>query len=1337
MKKSFQYKEYCLPFFLTLVLHVLAALVALFSGEDSLLLFRERFSGEQLQKMQTAAGEKVNVPHSTQQDFNRNTPIEGIVKASVPFSLAGKSDRKSVRTVQPGPVPTVPLIPLFSREKNGHFLGRKTPPGRLLVPVFSSNTIPDKPSTEIWEEIRDSRTSTLKGDIFIDSVPAPYSREELQEREKSFVDSVREDLKDSVLNMRFSLFIISAEYYYLSRALIEKGMAPAFTLEDALARYEKRLMKIRKRLAREPDIYSLITILQAYAENKYYPGNGSGLLLDGLYHNLNDCEGGTKEVLAYLDDLYPQLEVGSNRGLLRTTGGDVIGHMQVYIAPGKIAGEIMENSNGIVVETTRVSADSIRPWKAGDVFPLEDFVFQFYPALSKIAGLRYRLQNEKNSNESGGHSRKIVGTSNHPLKMSYTVSSTFLGGQYDLENIRSRKIENEFVKSSLNTCDPGIDPLRSDSSNIFSNFVAVDRRLRRNLIGHYLASLQYWDNQVMPRWKKPQFLVSYDDFATTLLQKKKNNSGYILLNSWSVLPVEQVESHRRFLDALIGENRKKRAAEKYFEKGERQCGQQAFLSGPLISYLFSSPEKPGFFFLPAVEDMENWKKLPEAILDDCLMVTTADGAVSVLKTLGETAALKRISFRRILYDRVVGRSPVVFRGVLLLESRKRDLETIFTGRDSEIKNASLQDSRVSGRSSRGVPSVFETMKERGRTGIAPELLRDSFAFFDGRQFVDMILAYGRRKDLRLTFPRANSFVETVVNLFLSGISSLADPEFEEVFARLGESANENLRLAAIRGEALLAGKDETGLSASLAAGLVTGKRFDFETLLTLMAFGLREEDAVSVSRLWSKKIFPGIPRFPGGRGNKDVAVLLELAGLVRSASFFHDRELQQSIRRALAGSLSADFRRVSGDVPGAGDYGLLVSKLYILAMLAETGSFMPADSEFLERFIAFAGRNSMGNIMVTFVARLFSHEDLAEILQRTVDAQLQTVVRLSLETGNLQEKNNNEKLVRLQRIVGSGNIIARLLLELDSPAMSGISRLPALEFTNRSDNGLWYLQRLHTEIGRTGILRAFQENWQSHGKEDNGFAGFAGNYYQDRRVRESFSLLAYFHSAAGVGKKVKFRKIKDIKTLKDLLKIKVTQSSRKVTRQDMSLLTLSLNRRNSSRAIRQSWEETLEVIKHHLGLSMSGGNREYLFAPHYPYLVSNDSGFLYNPDKVEDLRNAAGWGGRNDILLSSYLHFRNLPDELPDWLLETALKRSEVEQAIIQRLEQRSFYPMILECENDATLLPGSLFSAKWEIRKPFGEDIFPGTLLLLRLGYLEVTGEGKLVRTKKMARRG
>ncbi|MDK9707549.1 MAG: TetR/AcrR family transcriptional regulator [Desulforhopalus sp.] len=52
-------------------------------------------------------------------------------------------------------------------------------------------------------------------------------------------------------------------------------------------------------------------------------------------------------------------------------------------------------------------------------------------------------------------------------------------------------------------------------------------------------------------------------------------------------------------------------------------------------------------------------------------------------------------------------------------------------------------------------------------------------------------------------------------------------------------------------------------------------------------------------------------------------------------------------------------------------------------------------------------------------------------------------------------------------------------------------------------------------------------------------------------------------------------------------------------------------------------------------------------------MTENDSGFFFSPETLEDLYNAALWGGRNDILLD-YLHFRHLTGQLPDWLRRTA-----------------------------------------------------------------------------------
>jgi len=212
-------------------------------------------------------------------------------------------------------------------------------------------------------------------------------------------------------------------------------------------------------------------------------------------------------------------------------------------------------------------------------------------------------------------------------------------------------------------------------------------------------------------------------------------------------------------------------------------------------------------------------------------------------------------------------------------------------------------------------------------------------------------------------------------------------------------------------------------------------------------------------------------------------------------------------------------------------------------------------------------------------------------------------------------------------------------------------------------------------------------------------------FYVDDRVRESFAMLAYLQEAGESGNGVKFMKTQDLAAIKDPSKLRVVEGERKITRQDMSMLTLALNPGNHPSAIRRAWEETLAVTDKHLGLNLlDQGLRGYLFAPHYPYLTENDSGFFFSPETIEDLHNAALWGGRNDILLSSYLHFRHLPGQLPDWLRRTAMARSELELQIIKKFEQQSFLPMILQCDSDKNELPEPLFTI--EMHKSFLETL-------------------------------
>ena len=497
MKISQNKSDWSISLALALSFHLLICLVSALPGNNIFFPYFFTRQGEAKVVESSLGKDGTVIKNGSHKNLDRKNQFHENSRGGqvVPYSLASSNltqQSKAKSVVMSTPFSLPPVKTLFVLDgTTQRSLSRSTAITNLLPPVFSDSTIPEKPEEEMWEKLRDNKETYILGDIYEDTIPATYTRRDLRVREETFMDRVREDILDGALDMPFSSFILSAEYFLLSRALIKKGLQPSFTLQQTFNKYNERLERVKVDLPQELDVYSLVMILQRYAQNKFYPENGSGLFLESLFHNLNDCESGTKEIISYLGDLYPKLEVGSNRGMLKTTTGEVIGHMQVYIAPGKIADDILVNKNGLIVETTRVSVDSVLPWSAGDIFPVEDFIFHYYPQLIAGTPLVEKLSAAYGSGALRGvEDRTIVGSSEHPLKMSYGVTPTLLTSQYyDLANIRTQRIENEFSVSRIPICDPQINPLNVDFTNVFSNFVAIDKKMRKNMMGHYLSDL--------------------------------------------------------------------------------------------------------------------------------------------------------------------------------------------------------------------------------------------------------------------------------------------------------------------------------------------------------------------------------------------------------------------------------------------------------------------------------------------------------------------------------------------------------------------------------------------------------------------------------------------------------------------------------------------------------------------------------------------------------------------------------------------------------------------------------------------------------------------------------
>lgn len=1397
MRDIGSYHDWLASFTLTVLLHILVVLVAFLPLGNYFFPFIEEVQLRGLSQGDRGTGlsESKNIEREKgwgdRQGLSGEpgqetsaSALQGQVPGVIPYQFA-RSLRQRAENVPNAIISEEWAVELGSdKNRKPRSLSRLAALPQLLPPSYSSLNIPVKPRKSMLEEIEENAEDYLLSSVLDEAVPATYTKNQILQAEQVFIDRVREDIKDGTLDMAFADFIIPAEFYLLGHTLIEQGLQPAFSLEEAFDLFHAKVNRVRAGLVEELNGFNLVMILQRYAENKFYPGNGSGMLLDGLFHNLNDCEGGTKEVIAYLDALYPELTFGTNRGMLQTTTGEVIGHMQVFLHPNQSTQRVLENREGLVIETTAISEASIQPYRFGDVFPLEDFVAQFYPEVVVGTPLEQLLSPYLATDSDGIARKNIVGTSNNPLKMSYGTGLKLLSKElYDLENIRTQQLANLFQQSPIVECNPNIEPLEVTSQNLFSNFVAIDAKLRRSLVKHYLADMKLWDNRIMPQWQEPDFLANYSDLETTLMafsgETEGGDNGYIQIDSDTTLARESLQSHARFLHLQKQKNGARKSP--YTNTGEQVCSKRALIDDPLLAYLFRVPLGPGIFFLPEPGERFPWDDFSRDVVKDCLAVPLSEADRKLFIQLDFELSEHHGSFRKELYSRAQNRGVLASSGGSNSEEAKSDLlagvqsilKMLFLGSSDELQASGdiirTLENKPSQSSTKEEPSVKETIAELGRTGINSGLLWDTLDFMGPETLRQRFTDYAKRKDLNLTTTRANVLVQNVVSLLSN--RGVGESEIESLLIGLWRpEIIEPLRLASAVSLWHLQGKDPKSLSIWIRSYLEGRTSYSAELVTELLQFGLYPEDARLLIIKRITEISDLLPK-TWSTESKEVSseyVFHELIELVRSARSFQDKDAHSLIFRTISSSLVEDMEK--SEMHGAGekkqpDFGVLVTKIYLLALLqqgvrTDWQDYARAEERraLFGSFLKFASQQPLGKLTASLVLQAYSLEERIEYLRfytakqfQSLDSLIELAARSMDNSEPTGTQTGEQKILQsVADLIGQGNIFYRMLDELPDEVtgkMYDLSAGTASGGTYGEENQgtgpeREYLSRLLKGVAPL-VSRYLSDSvdFKEVGEPKVVQATIPVDLYNDPGVREFMALLGYGREASTGNikeQRVKFRKSKDLRKIKDLSKIKVIKGSRKITRQDMSLLTLALNTNNKPEILAEFWKRSLVVIDKHIGLEYSDVNiQEFLFAPHYPYLTRNHRGFFYPPETVKDLHNASEWGGKNDILLSSYLHFKNLPEQLPEWLVATAMGRSEFERRIIKKFEQQTFLPMILECSSDKDEYPDGLFEAKWSIRKPFGEDIFPGTLLLLRMGYMEITEGGEIVLTEKGIKAG
>ncbi|MFC1691577.1 hypothetical protein ACFL0W_05350 [Nanoarchaeota archaeon] len=273
-----------------------------------------------------------------------------------------------------------------------------------------------------------------KDDVIYDSVPADYTLAELLVRENKFKERLRKDFSDCKLDdIPFSEFIISAEYFMLSKFLINSGLMPSFTLEDALEKYDAFFNNVTDTIAQQglkpsDDEYKTVKIaLAKYAEGKIYDIRKGGLVLNLLYYGDIDCQSGANFTVGMLSDLLPNLELGINRGFRRTEGFGKISHRQAFIYSQDGTDFLGGDAKGVVIEATKLNDNSILPYKNGFVTPTSSIVREYYPGI----GENCEFDSFQNGNEIDPDIKQdyVARNIHHPLKTKSSIPPILLDNE--------------------------------------------------------------------------------------------------------------------------------------------------------------------------------------------------------------------------------------------------------------------------------------------------------------------------------------------------------------------------------------------------------------------------------------------------------------------------------------------------------------------------------------------------------------------------------------------------------------------------------------------------------------------------------------------------------------------------------------------------------------------------------------------------------------------------------------------------------------------------------------------------------------------------------------------
>lgn len=1125
-------------------------------------------------------------------------------------------------------------------------------------------------------------------DVLKRSRPADYDRDRLTHEQQLFHRALVADLQDCRLD-RISLeeALLRLRYFRLQDQLLLQGEMPDFSYAEVQQRLREKMAGIDSELKEVPPENWATALLLAYRKDKIYEEKRGHSLFNSIWYDIYNCRSGTEELLIYFTRYHPELELATVRGSILKFDGTVMGHMDPAV---KIDGKWM------VFKTVSLDTVLVEEYKTGELYKLEKIIADYLP---ELANGNCNLDSPLARNgEPLADNYAPYDKSDHPLVVKDRISPTLLwresspyAGPFRMMAREDRMQYGMLARYPRLTDERQLLNENDPFADLLFHFFMTPPAERQALLDLYLQKrITTYPEKFKRPLRTAAYIPSYEDLLTTL---NNGATGKLEIAPGKLVPLRQFSGHDEYL-SMNG----KRMAELTRPPA---APEKKRLPAEIRNYLFTSPEQGiSAIFPPQIDS----RQLVSDLLDDRYDLSISADEELLRRANGSSARAIAILKAGLSDQRQPARQQRELR-IALLKSVLAHTPVDFAGSENRARNelpAAL--------------SFAETVSEGGKRGLSPGFIKDMVELMgeeDALHAFDIYLqpalqAPSGKDPAALQLGR----LETAEMLGYFD-SYLLQQKNKDKIIRTARQLHQRSPGPAIQAGAAQFLVTKTALEPAQAEKYYLAylelQPFDVQEIRSLLTTGLPIQQARKLlhARITQSPL-QGLARRPDHPpGNKRLSeALLQLDELMRGALVLGDNSAQKRIASLLTNLLRQVFEAEAPPYAAG-----------LNALTALVRSASPADPGTFSSFLLFGARDPAGYLYARPMSLWLGKEHYLQLIashlkqeQRRFNSTLQDLARLRSQAG-LPGTGGN--------IAGNEEWFANYQATLDS-LVAGVASISFL-------NGLSFQDGQVDDAQQRQTLMLAELFKQPELQKD-----FAPAYSRVAAVRDeslfvesmfrALEIAGHFARIGGQSGQLEINHAPTIilsgklhsqcGTMARVIDARNAPRNPLFTKAGVYLDSL-FDAENSPEAAAEALHEEQKLVALLARESLSAETRQDL---------EETVAFFRNLDKSDycDIKRL--------YLLEKLLRRAVLPQKLPTWVLQLARDSYRHEMKYLNRIKTAGGINSIFR---DYRSLSRQQFNDRWG-EHPFSIRNLYGTLLLIKMGHLQLNSSGEFEATDK-----